>query len=96
VVKRLRTGALVPRDLLIERLAALTRVGASLSPLEQAELRLCRYLAALSPDPEEFVRLLQEQRDSDFVPATSRTAAARLLRQWQARQRRPGRSVAAD
>jgi hypothetical protein len=86
-------SVVTPRDALIERLVALTEVGASLNELEKAELRMCRYLASLSPDAAEFVRILNEQSESAFVPPVARAAAQEILTRWNAlgrpRRRRP-------
>ncbi len=77
-------SSLCPRDLLIERLVDLTVIGEPLDEQERAELRLCRYLAALSPAAEEFVQTLCEQRDQTRAPLAARAAAAALLERWTA------------
>ena len=76
-----------PRALLIKRLVTLTAVGVALDEVEHAELRLCRYLAALSPDAAEFVRVLCEQRDNPFAPPSARAAATAILELWERRDK---------
>jgi hypothetical protein len=74
-----------PRDLLIELLVGLTDPSNQLDEEQRYQLRLCRYLAALAPTPDEFVRLLREQSEGSLHPASARSAASSVLAIWQAR-----------